>query len=92
MQNDEYEYRATYKLIHKKFPSKQALPATGFWDLSPVPPKGDHWVLLATTTVVTDEGTSLVWTWERVKSIKNYKTKSYVNNYPEEIPDNVGNK
>jgi len=60
----KFEYRTTFAPVPFDFPNHAAL-AEDLSRISPKPPKGEDWQLVASTTVATEQGISIIYSWER---------------------------
>lgn len=91
--NDLYEYRTTFKIIDKSFPTPK--PNNEYWDLNPITPKGEGWQLVNSQTVIQDGQLLRLFDWERPVLSKRKITRdnSKDTHYEDDtIPANVSNK
>ena len=65
-----YEYRTTFAVVSPAFPDFNNI-SEDLSKISPKPPKGEEWRLVAATTVHTHEGgTTVLYYWERDAKLK----------------------
>lgn len=60
----DYEYRTTFAVVPPDFPNHESI-SSALARISPKPPKGENWQLASSTTVVTQQGTTVLYFWER---------------------------
>lgn len=59
-----FEYRTTYAPVPDDFPNHDCL-SEALSKLAPKPPRSEDWQLVSSTSVTTQKGTFIIYSWER---------------------------